>query len=98
VRPGATEFTSPFFVTVAMLSAKDVQVATSVRSWELPSVYVPVANNCWDFEGGAAGLLKLTAIEAGTGADTTNTVVLVIEPDVTWIVAWPWEMAVTSPA
>jgi len=45
--PGATPRASPVAEIVATAVLVEDQVAVSVRSWVLPSLYVPVAMNCW---------------------------------------------------
>ena len=45
--PGETAVTLPVFPTLATELSLDFQSAVEVKSWELPSVNVPVATNCW---------------------------------------------------
>jgi len=45
--PTSTPVTTPLAETIAMLVIEDNHVTVDVRTCVLPSVYVPVAVNCW---------------------------------------------------
>lgn len=45
--PAASEVTRPAELTVAVTVDDELHVATLVRSAVLPSLYLPVAVNCW---------------------------------------------------
>jgi hypothetical protein len=58
VDPAASVVTTPVELTFAIPIAYELQATTVVRSALLPSLYVPVAVNCW---------LVLTGIEEAAG-------------------------------
>ena len=47
VVPAASDVTRPVELTVAVTVDDELHVATLVRSALLPSLYLPVAVNCW---------------------------------------------------
>jgi hypothetical protein len=75
----------------------EVQATELVKSWVLPSVYVPVAVNCWVRPLATDGFVGATAMETRFGVVTVKTVEPVMLPEVAAIVAVPWILAVVSP-
>jgi hypothetical protein len=67
--PGAIAFSSPLALTVATAALEDAQVAELVTSVWLPSLYVPVAVNCW---------AALTLSDTLTGASVSEVKVLLL--------------------
>ncbi len=55
----------------------------------LPSLNVPVAENCWVVPAAIEGLAGLTAIETTAGGVTVKVAEPVMEPDVAEMVAVP---------
>lgn len=82
----------------ATLAFEDVQVATEVRSWVVPSVYVPVAANCCVAPKTIVGFCGVIAIETSAAGFTTSVAEPVIAPDVMLIVVVPVPSVVARPA
>ena len=51
---------------------EELHATVLVRFWVLPSVYVPVAANCWVLPFGIDGPVGLTAIDTSTGEVTAR--------------------------
>jgi hypothetical protein len=64
VAPGATLVASPVLLMVATVLADEVQAAELVRSWVVPSLYVPVAVNCCFSPNAMEGFVGVTEIVA----------------------------------
>ena len=58
-----------------------VHVTELVRSCVVPSVNVPVAENCWVSPRAIEGLAGITAMEAKAATETVAPVELVIAPE-----------------
>jgi hypothetical protein len=97
VVPGVTLVAYPAVPIVATAETDDAQLADCVRSWVLPSVYVPVAVNCCFSPAGTDGDAGVTAIEVSTAAVTVNVAAPWMVPDVAVIVAVPFATLVASP-
>jgi hypothetical protein len=67
----------PLMVATAVL--EEAQVTAPVKFCVEPSVYVPVAVNCWVVVAGVEGFAGVTAIETNSGAVTVNCAVPMIE-------------------
>ncbi len=63
VLPTLTPVASPPLLMVATPGLVELQVAEFVRSWWLPSLYVPVAANCCGDPTEIEGFTGVTAIE-----------------------------------
>ena len=61
--PAATPVAKPLELTVATLVVPDAHVAVLDRFCVLPSLYVPIAVNCWLSPFNIAGLVGVTAID-----------------------------------
>ena len=70
-----------------------------VRFWVLPSLYVPVAVNCWRLPSGIEGLAGVTAMETNTGDGfcVTDVVDPLMAPNSPVIVADPGPTPVALP-
>jgi hypothetical protein len=75
----------------------EVQVTELVRSCALPSLYVPVAVNCWLVPLAIDALPGLTDIDTNTGDVTANVAEPVIVPEVAVIIVLPGLTLVASP-
>jgi len=58
--PGALPVAIPVLETVAVLVFDELQLAELVRFWLLPSLYLPVAVNCWVSPAAIEGELGVT--------------------------------------
>ena len=97
VLPSATLVASPCPLTVAMVPFAVPQVVVLVRSRVLPSLYVPVAANCWVVPRANDGLRGVTAIDTSTGCPTLRVADAAIEPEFAVILAVPTPVPVASP-
>ena len=77
--PVAVDVAKPFepdaLLMLETLSSDDFQVADTVRSWCEPSVYVPVAVNCFVVPRGMLGLVGVTEIDTSVAGVTVSVVV-----------------------
>src|SRR5208282_3336857 len=76
VCPGVRALASPPVLIVATAAVDELHIAVLVRFCVLPSLYVPVAVNCWVVPAEAEGFAGVTAIETSVGAVTVS----VVEP------------------
>ena len=97
VAPTAAPVATPVAPMVATLLAEDVQFAEDVRSWVLPSEYVPVALNWAVVPFAIDGLAGDTAIDTSAAGVTFKSVLPMIEFIVAVIVAVPTATPVTRP-
>jgi len=67
VEPGDFVVAMPALETVAALVFDELQVAELVRSLLLPSLYLPVAVNCWASPAGIEGEPGVTPMDCKTG-------------------------------
>ena len=73
VVPVATDVANPVFAPiVATLGVAETQVAVVVMFWVEPSLYVPMAINCWVNPFAMHGLAGVTAIDANAEPVTVN--------------------------
>lgn len=98
VAPAASVVANPPAAIVAMFGALELQFAEEVRSWVLPSLYVPVAVNCCVVPSGIEADGGLTVIETRAGTPTESCAVPTICPSVAEILAVPCPALVASPA
>src|SRR5271155_3304467 len=59
-------------LTIATVALDELHVATEVTSCVLPSVYVPVAVNCWVVPSGIEAFVGEIAIETSAAGFTTS--------------------------
>ena len=97
VVPWVADAARPVFDTLATDDIEDVHVAELVKSWVLPSLYVPVAVNCWVRPAARVGLAGVTAIEVKVGGVTVRPVDPLTVPDVAVIVLVPCALLVAKP-
>jgi hypothetical protein len=106
VEPEATAVASPDELIVATVVVADVQVAVELKFFVEPSLYVPVAVNCWVAATAMLAEFGVTAMEVSVAvdADTVNIAVpltplmeavMVEEPEAT-AVASPLELIVAT--
>lgn len=95
--PTAMPSARPPAAIVATDVGDELHVALLERFWVLPSLYVPVAVNCWVVPAAMDGLVGLIEIEVSTGAVTVSVADPLIEPEVAVIVVAPRAIAVASP-
>ena len=88
---------SPALSTVATPVAEEDHVAELVSRVVVPSVSVPVAENCWVRPAATDGVAGVTLIEASTGAVTVSMAVPLTLPDAAVIVVVPWTLLVAKP-
>jgi len=72
VLPCAAVVASPVVLIVPTFVDEELHATVLVRFWVLPSVYVPVAANCWVLPFGIDGPVGLTAIDTSTGEVTAR--------------------------
>jgi hypothetical protein len=75
----------------------DAQVAAPVRSVVDPSVYVPVALNCWVVPLAIDGFAGVTAIDTSAAGPTVRVVLLVSPPEVALIWDVPCAVLLARP-
>ena len=75
----------------------ELQVTALVRFCTLPSLYVPLAANCWLVPLAIDALTGLTDIDTRTGVVTANVAEPVIAPEVAVIMVVPGVTLVTYP-
>ena len=83
VEPAATAVTIPLALTVAVAGVEELQLTSDVKSALLPSLYVPVAVNCWLVFTGmdeAAGVIEIET-KLAAAAVMVKLPLDVIEPD-----------------
>jgi hypothetical protein len=78
VVPAPTPVARPEAVMLATDGLDEAQVAVEVRTFVLPSLYVPVAVNCWVFPAAIDGFAGVTAME--TSVTEVAVTVSVVEP------------------
>lgn len=83
---------------VATKIEDELQLAALVRSWRLPSLYVPVAVNCWLVPFAIEPLTGLTETETRIGAVTATVAELVTVLELAVMLVDPSMFAVTNPA
>ena len=100
VVPAARAIATPLvpgeLLMVATLAALELQCPDWV-TWDVPSVYVPVAVNGWAVPAATVAVCGLTAIEVKVAAVTVKSVVPAMEPEVAVIVAVPVPVLVATP-
>ena len=82
---------------IATVADDEAHVTTDVRSCVLPSVYVPVAVNCWLSPTGMAGACGLIAIDTSTAGFTVSTADVLTPPELIPIAVVPVASVVASP-
>jgi hypothetical protein len=87
----------PAEFTVAVAGVPDVHVTVAVMFWMLPSLYVPVAENCSVDPATIEGFAGVTAIDCSVAAVTVSTVEPEIDDDVAVMVEVPTPAPVASP-
>jgi hypothetical protein len=87
----------PVLATVAVLFEEELQLTPLVTFCVLPSLYVPVAVNCWLVPFAIDALDGAIDREVSTGAVTVIVAELPIVPDLAVIVAVPWAKLVANP-
>jgi hypothetical protein len=95
--PVARDVPSAFALTVAVAEFPEVHVAVAVRSWELPSVKLPVAVNCCVVPNAIDGPDGLTAMDTSAAVVTVKVVEDRIDPDAADTVQVPLAMLVANP-
>ena len=84
-------------LTVAAAAFDELQCADWVRSWTLPSLYVPLAVNCWVVPSGIEGAAGVTAIERSVRGTTFRAVEPLMFPKLALMVAVPSPVLVAKP-
>jgi hypothetical protein len=69
-----TALAKPAVLIVATPVAEELQVAVLLRFCVLPSLYVPVAVNCWVLPLAIDGFIGVTAIDTSVAAATVSVV------------------------
>jgi len=95
VEPVAKALANPVALIEATVPFEELQVTELVRSWDDPSLNLPLAVNCCVAPTGIEGLLGLTVIELRL--ITVRVIMPVIGPDVACIVVVPTASAVANP-
>lgn len=97
VVPAASAVTKPLAETVAVVTPDDVQVAVLVRSWVLPSVYVPVASNCKVVPSAIEALAGVTAMDSRVGGFTVRVEEPLIAPEAALMTVLPTPAPLANP-
>jgi hypothetical protein len=101
VEPVASVLANPIVPAASLMVATpivlEVQYPDCVRSWVVPSVYVPVAVNCCGMPTGTLAVGGLMAIETSVAAVTVSTVEPEIVPEVALMVVVPIPVLMTNP-
>ena len=99
--PVATLVANPCLLLVLLIVAaavlSELHCAVAVMSCVLPSVNVPVAENCFVVPRGITGIAGVTAIDTSVAGLTLSVVVPVIEPKVALTLVPPTAALVASP-
>ena len=96
-KPTASVEARPVTEMVAMVVFDDVQATESVMSCVEPSVYVPVASNCWVRPLAMLGLAGVSVMRSSTAAVTVSVVVPVRLPSVAVIDEVPCARVAAKP-
>ena len=101
VEPGAKPVATPWLPTVLLMVARlgfdEVQVAEFVRFFVLPSLYVPVAENCCVPPTRTFAVAGVTAIDVNTGGTTARLAEAIWALSAAVIVAVPTPVDVAMP-
>ena len=95
--PTATPWARPVALIVALAVVPEAQVTAPVRSRCEPSLYVPVAVNCWVSPAAIEGLAGVTAMLCNVAEVTVSTVEPLMLPSVALIVDVPTATPVARP-
>jgi hypothetical protein len=95
--PSARVVARPAALMLAVDGTSEIQLATDVRSFVLPSVKVPIAVNCWLLPKAIEGFAGASAIDTNAAVLTVRVVLPTIEPEVAEIAAVPVVMPVANP-
>jgi len=98
VEPAATPVANPVLPIPAIVGAEEVQVAEAVRSCVVPSLYMPVALNCWVRATTTEADAGVTVMETRVAPATVSVVVPLIDPDMAVRVTPPSATPVASPS
>jgi hypothetical protein len=96
--PTPVPVATPVLTIVATVVKDELQLTALVRVCVLPSLYVPVAVNCWLVPFAIETVTGLTAMATSSGAVTATAVELVIAPELALMLAAPIAVPMTSPA
>jgi hypothetical protein len=96
--PVAMVLASPLVLTAATPTAELLQVTELVRSRVLPSVYVPVAVNCWVVPMAIDGFAGVTATDTKAALVTFRVVDPLTFPEAAAMVVVPVPVPEASPA
>jgi len=88
---------NPLAPIVATVVADELQLTALVTSCVLPSVYVPVAANCWLVPFAIVALVGLIESDVKTGGVTARAAEPLIVPEVAVIAVVPWATLLASP-
>jgi hypothetical protein len=94
----AVPVAKPVLVRLAVEVFEELQVTAWVRSCVLPSVYVPVATNCWVVPDAIDGLAGVTAMETSAGGFTVQVMDALRVPEVAVRVVVPATKGMANPA
>lgn len=97
VVPSAALDARPVLLMGATVAIEEVQAAVLLRSLVVPSLYVPVALNCWVAPRGIEALPGATAMLSSAAGVTVRVVDPLIEPEVAVTVVAPTPTVVASP-
>jgi hypothetical protein len=96
--PTPAPVANPVLPMVATAIDDELQLTALVRSCRLPSLYVPVAMNCWLVPFAIEPFTGLTETETRMGAVTATVTEFVIAPELALMLVDPSMFAVTNPA
>jgi hypothetical protein len=98
VEPAPPLLAKPAMLMVATVVTEELHVTEEVRFCVLPSVYVPVAANCWVLPGGIVALAGVTTIEVSCGGVTVSVVLPEMLPEMAMMIVEPVPTLLAKPA
>lgn len=96
--PTPVPVANPLLAMVATVAEDELQVTELVRVCVLPSLYVPVAANCWLAPLAIDALPGLTDNDTRTGAVTATLTEPVTAPELALMLVVPSRLPITNPA
>jgi hypothetical protein len=95
--PCAKPVATPLLFTVAIEAAEELHCAVLVRFWVVPSLYFPVAVNCWLLPEATDAEAGVTETEVRIPAVTVNVAEPPMVPDLAVMEAVPFATPVAKP-
>jgi hypothetical protein len=97
VEPPLKPLANPVLLIPATAGVEELQLTNVVKFCVLPSLYCPVAANCWFCPIAIVGFVGLIVMRERVAGITVRTVKLLTAPAVAVIVTWPVTMQLATP-